>query len=325
MILTSDLSDDYFKINLVNRCKVIKHVKDNGTGIEAEYNLGICLMSNPQITRSNEDKKLSVDFVDLMKMYDGTFSGSLEQSVTISVGANLSQTIQAIATNADLMNLSTDQILIESNDLTVPYDVTVDSASNITDLLKALMDLYMGYELFFNQDGLLVYRQVKDYSTDLVIEELINSPLIKSYEVTKNLENVKNHIVVLGGTNTDDEDEPYQYRGESKLDDGSELSIGIIGERKLVISNDDNASDTACQSQSDYELQQYTNYATTCEMTMVSNYRLIPNKVIELEYTDDENGLNIESSRWLINTVDFDLKTGNLMTLDCSKQYNSKA
>ena len=322
MILTSDLSDDYFKINLVNRCKVIKHIKDNGTGIEASFNLGICLMSNPQISRSNEDKKLSVDFVDLMKNFDGTFSGSLEQSVTISAGANLSQTIQAIATNADLMNLSTDQILIESNDLTVPYDVTIDSASNITDLLKALMDLYMGYELFFNQDGVLVYRKIRDYSTDLVIEELINSPLVKSYEITKNFDMVKNHIVVLGALDDSDDTDVYQYRGESKLDDDSELSIGIIGEKKLVISNDENQSDLACQSQSDYELEQRTNYAETITISMASNYRLIPNKVIKIEYSDDSMDIN---ARYLINSVNFSLTSGELATVDVSRLYNAKA
>lgn len=326
MILTSDLSDNYFKINLVNRCKVIKYVKDDGTGIEGSFNLGICLFSNPKISRSNENKTLSVDLVDLMAMFDGTFSGSLVQSVTISAGANLSQTIQAIATNVDLMNLSTDQILIESNDLTVPYDVTIDSASNITDLLSELMGLYMGYELFFNQDGVLVYRKVKDYSTDLIIEELINSPLVSSYDVTDNTSQIKNNIVILGSINETDPDEPYQYRGQAQITNvDNELSISKIGERKLVISNDENASDEACQAEANYNLELMSNTAMEIELTLVSNYRLIPNKVIKIEYDDDSIADGKISGRFLINSVNFDLKTGNLMTLNCSKLYGAKA
>jgi len=323
MILTSDLSDDYFKINLINRCRIFKYVEDTRTGIQANFNLGICLLGNVQL--STDDNKLSVDLKDLMSLYDGSFSGTLEQAVTINVGANLSDAIQNIAINSDLMGLNINQTLIEHNDLTVPYDVTIDSASNITDLLSELMKLYMGYELFFNQDGILVYRKVKDYSTDLPIEELINSPLIKSYSLTDNHENVKNHIVVLGAINSEDANAPYQYRGESILDDGSELSTNKIEDRKLTISNDKNQSDIACQSQADYELENHTNYSTTCEISIIGNYRLIPNKVIVLEYNEENIANNKIFGRWLINSVNIDFVTGNLMTINLNKLYNAKA
>lgn len=325
MILTSDLSDDYFKINLINKCKVYKYVRDNGTQYEASYNLGIALMNNPEITRSNDDNKLTVELSDLFSKYNGTFGGEIDNKVTIEADAKLVDVIRDIATNTIFMGIDSSKVLIEDNDYTVPYDIEVDVGSNISDLLSKLMELYMGYELFFNQDGILVYQKIKDYSTDIPIETLDNSPLVTDYSEKKSFENVRNTVVVLGAINdSDDEDDlTYQYSYTTTLDDSHPFSEKNLKEkRKLVITNDNNTNNDMCKTEAEYNLELHNNYANVLNLTMGANYRLIPNRVIKVKYSDEKVNIN---GRYLITNVNINLVNGELMSVECNKMYNAKA
>lgn len=323
--LTSDVSDDYFKINLKNKCKVFKCVRDNGTKYEAKYNLGIALMNNPQISRSNDENKLTVELSDLFNRYNGIFGGSIDNKVKIEAGGKLVEVLKDIATNSIFMGLNGNKVLIENNDYEIPYDIEVDAGSNISDLLSKLMELYLGYELFFNQDGVLIYQKIKDYSTDIPIEILDNSPIVTSYSEKKNFENVRNKVTVLGAINDSDDasNTTYQYLYTATLDKSHPFSKESLNEeRKLVITNDKDTNNDMCKTEAEYNLELHNNYANVLNLTMGANYRLIPNRIIEVKYKDDN--LTIDG-RYLITTVNINLVNGELMSLECNKMYNAKA
>jgi hypothetical protein len=328
MVLKKTLTTDYFKLDLKHLVRVVMIITDNISSISAEYPIGICLLNSPTINRKASDSSnLQITLNDLMSLYNGDLGGGLENTVKIESSSNSSasftQTLQNVATDSDLMNLSSNKIKIESNDFQILSDVTCEMGNNITDLLKALMDLYMGYELFFDKDGVLTYQKIKKYSTDSPIQEFINSPMIVSYTPKEDFTNVRNKIVVWGSTqeSSDDESTPIQYSASSELTDSTHpLSTTNIGVKKKVITDEKAQSTEACQSEADYYLEKYTNYAEEMQIELVPDYRLIPNRVIVIEYEDDY--ITIENSRWLIDNVTINLKNSEVMSITCHKLYS---
>lgn len=328
-ILKKDLVIDYFKLDLKHLIRLIVIIKDNITSISAEYNLGICIINSPNIIRGIDgNNKISINLNDIFCNFDGTFGGELDHKVTIKASgitsANLSQTIQGIATNVDLMGLDSSKVIFESNTYQILSEITCEAGGKITDLLKSLMDLYKGYELFFNADGILIYQKIKKYSTDYPIQEYNNSPNIISYNIKKDFTNVRNDIIVLGCTESDTTNNNVgkQYRGEStEENDNHPFSINNIGKRKKVISDEKQLTDASCKSEADYWLDKFTNYSENLELNMLQDFRLIPNRIIKVTYSDDN--ISIDNKRYLINSVTFGLKPSDLSTVSCSLLYDN--
>lgn len=329
MIISKDLTTKYYKLDLRNLVRIIMIITDNVLNINSEFNLGIALLNSPTITRGiNGEGKISINLSDIFCNFDGTFNGELDHTVKIqsslTSGANISQALRDIATNPDLMNLSSDKVMFESNSFTITHDIVCEAGNKITDLLKSIMELQMDYELFFNPDGILIYQKRKTYESDIPIQEFINDPVITNYVTKDDSTNAKNVIVVLGAIqeSADNTSAPYQYKATSKIDDynpNHPLSVKNFGMHKKVITNDKAQSDEQCKSQADYNLDKYSNYAETIELRMLPDYRLIPNRVIILEYSEDN--LTIERGRYLINSVTFGLKPSDLATVSVSKIY----
>ena len=326
LLLLKELSQDYFKLDLKHLVRVIMIITDNIKNITAEYNLGITILNSPQIVKGIDgNSKISINLNDLMSNYNGDFNGELDHTVTIKSStdssANMSQTLQAIALNSDLMGLSIDKIKFESNTFEVPHDITCEAGNKITDLLKSLIELDMAYELFFDNEGILTYQRIRNYNTDTPIQEFNNSPLITNYDVKNNFTNVRNIVKVLGAIqeSADSISDPYQFSGIARLDNPNHpLSTVNIGEKKKVIVNDKGISDEVCQSQAEYNLDQFTNYAQVLELAMLPDYRLLPNRVITVKYEDDDISID---GKYLINNVNFGFKVGDLTTVNCSKLY----
>ena len=287
----------------------------------------VCLINSPNIIRGIDgNNKITISLNDLMSNYNGDFNGEIEKKITIKTSkdssSNLSQTIYDVATNANLMGLDSSRVMFESNPYQILSEVTCESGNKITDLLNSLMDLYKGYELFFNPDGILIYQRIKNHNTDAIIQEYDNSPNIVSYSIKKEYTNVRNHIVVLGCTESDttNNNVGIQYRGEVKQENiNHPLSIINIGDKKKVISDDKQLTNESCLSEAEYWLDKYSNYADTLEMQMIPDFRLVPNRVIKVVYSDDSITIN---GRYLINSITFGLKASDLSTVSCSLLYN---
>ncbi|NRU52582.1 hypothetical protein [Clostridium beijerinckii] len=327
MILTNDLSIAYYKLDLRHLVRIIMKITDNISGISAEYNLGIAILNSPQITKGIDgNSKISISLNDLFSNYNGDFSGDLDHTVTLPSSStsslNLSQSLLSIALNADLMNLDASKVKFETNTFQIPYDITCESGSKITDLLKLLMDLYKGYELFFDQNGVLIYQKIKQYETDSPIQEFFNSPNIISYDRKDNSTNIRNVVTVLGAVQetANSVDIPYQYKATATEDRATcPISTVNIGIKRKVIKNDKNQSNETCLSEAQYNLLKYSNLAEVLELSILPDFRLVPNRVIIVEYSDDN--LIIEKGRYLIDSVTFGLKPSDLSTVTCHKLY----
>jgi hypothetical protein len=326
LVVEKSLTTDYFKIAVINKVQMFMIVEDMITGTIASYNCGIFLMDNPTISITPEgDNKLSVELVDLIHLFNGDYSGSLANEVVITEGANMSEAINSIIRNPELVNWQ--KTKIESSDLLVPSDIAQDAGGSVVDLLKQLVDLYLNFSLYFDENGFFVYEKLKNRSTDIVIQEFINSDLIIGYSsYKKSFSNIKNKVVVKGAVQQTSTDvtTPYQYEAFSVLPDIHPFSIKSLNGQVLqkVIINDQNQSTSACQSEADYNIQKYSNFGEQIVIEILPDFRLLPNRVIILQEDRAEfQDFQIPNSRWIINSINASLD-GSSMTLELSRLYS---
>jgi len=320
LILTKDLSTQYYKIDLLHKIRLIVTVTDIITSISADYNLGIFVLNNPQMLKSTTDQKITISLSDLMANYDGTFGGSLDASMTtkINSGTNISIAIQTTATN--IMGIPVDKMKIEATNSVTIEEISSSPESNITDHLKSIMDDALNYDLYFNEDGILVFEYIKDRTTDSIFQEFIESDVVVSYEVDDDFTNVRNVVNIVGATT---DNSTIQHKGQYKeTNPNNPLNInGKYGERPITITNDKLQTDEQCNNQAKYECQKRTNYKEKIVMSMLSNFRLQPSKKIKIKYTSDN--ITIDETYYIIDEISCDLKAGGLMTLTAHKIYPS--
>jgi hypothetical protein len=170
LLLKKEYSDQYYKIDLLHRVRIIIIIRDNVTGIDGLYDLGIFLLSNPQISQSIDSENITINLLDLMAGFDGTFGKSIDdlQKANITSGTNITTSIQATATDSSLMNLPSNQVMCESTTSVTIENISIEPSSNITDLLKAIMDDALNYDLYFNNDGVLIFEYIKNRDNDII-------------------------------------------------------------------------------------------------------------------------------------------------------------
>lgn len=317
--LTKALSTQYYKIDLVHKVRIIINVTDLVTGVTTTYDKGVFLLSNPQINQAVGSEKITVNLVDLMANFDGTFGKSVDPSMTAKVpsGNNISSEIQAVATTPSMMNLSIDKIKIEHTDYTVIEEISTSPESNITDHLKSIMDNTINYDLYFDNDGILVFEFIKNRDNDLVTQEFINSEVVVSYQLDEQFDNVRNVVNVVGAT-IDGTQHIGQYK---ETNPNNPLNInGLYGERPITLSFDKLQTNDECNSQAKYECIKRTNYNEKLTLQILPDYRLEPNQKIKVYYDSYTENLHI-NGYYLIDEITMDLKSNGLMNITCHKLY----
>lgn len=318
LLLTSDLSTQYYKLDLNHIVRILIRVTDNITRIYADYNMGIYIISNVQLGKSVGGKKISISLLDIMSRSDGTMGGALINTWTAEVdsGKNVSLALHAVGT--DMMGLPNDKMKIESTDLTVIEAVSTDPTGTICDHIKSILTYAINYDLYFNEDGVLCFEYIQSRDNDPIFQEFINSDVVISYDVTEDFTNVRNSISVLG---CQLENSTIQVQSEYKEKNlKNPLNIYAIGEKRLILSNDKLLDESMCYEQAKYECRKRSNYNEKISFQILPDYRLQPNKKIKIKYSSIEEDLEIDGY-YLIDEINCDLKTVGLMNITCHKLY----
>lgn len=318
--LTKALSTQYYKIDLAHKVRILINVTDLVTGVSATYDKGIFLLSNPQISQAVGSEKITVNLVDLMADFDGTFGKSVDPSMTakVSSGNNISSEIQAVATTPSMMGISIDKIKIEHTDSVIIEEISTSPESNITDHLKSIMADALNYDLYFNNEGILVFEYIKDRTTDPIIQEFINSEVVVSYQIDEQFDNVRNVVNIVGMTTSDGIQHIGQYK---ETNPNNPLSVnGIYGEKPITLSFDKLYTNEQCTSQAKFECTKRTNYKEKLTISILPDYRLEPNQKIKVYYDSYSDNLHIDGY-YLIDDIGIDLKANGLMNITCHKLY----
>lgn len=184
-----------------NRIKVLVGLNNiyNGTDIEW-YNLGIFSVLNVNFNLSGEERTANFSVGDNMAYLNGDLGGRMAVETTVLPRkSNITEAIVAATRNEEVINIMPDMIDVKGYPAKVPIEITQSPGSTAYDLIKSLVDLYMGYEFFFDRDGILKIQKVRDSSKDRLIWDFTKEKDLKiSISSSLDYTNVKNSITVWG-------------------------------------------------------------------------------------------------------------------------------
>lgn len=164
------------------------------------YNLGIFSISSPSIIYNNSNNEISFTGNDLTAELTGLKRGKITGgTITIPEGISIRESIiQTVTQLGGFKNYIVDNI-----DKTVPYTLEFGIGSTVWDILVKLRDLYPNYEMFFDIDGIFIFRQKPSSKNEpVIIDYELTDKIITSDGITQNIntDNVKNYIEVYGAT-----------------------------------------------------------------------------------------------------------------------------
>lgn len=187
------------------------------------FNMGRFAINEVDLNFNSAEKTISCQCFDMMAFLDGTLGGKLSHKTVIQEGTPISEAIRSILTG--LVKVSIEDIRIGNMDLTLPYTIEKEAGSTVYELIKEIIELYAGWDFYFNENGVLIVEKIRDKKGDPVIEvfdgtekdlTLNNNPKI-------NFSNVHNSIWVWGRQLDDGTQIKWNYRNRWSRKDKIEL------------------------------------------------------------------------------------------------------
>lgn len=162
------------------------------------FNVGIMTILSITFDRQVTGRTASLTLGDLMAKLDGSIAGQIGTQVEIfNEGVSIQEAIKQTA--AQLGDIDIHNIEVDGSPATLPYTIEQSPGSTVLDLLQTLRDLYKGYELFFDQGGVLVCQEMKTKEYDQLAWDFSED---KDLRVTNSnnasITNIKNSFEVWG-------------------------------------------------------------------------------------------------------------------------------
>lgn len=169
----------------------IKHIRSQEI---LWYKLGTFMFDNRSFNYNESSSSLSIQCLDLMSSLNGTLGGELkDQKIKIEVENNIRDVIIGILKECDI----TEYNICEIKNL-LPYDKEFSSTTYYA-IIKELLDLYAGYEMYFDIDGIFTIDKIPTCQYDEnIIDDTIIEPLLISQSGSFSYEGIYNHIKVYG-------------------------------------------------------------------------------------------------------------------------------
>lgn len=290
-----------------------KHFRSNSI---IKYKMGIYLPNTYSYTYSYEDKTLSLSGVDLMAKFLGTHGGILpDMSVVVKAGENIRDVM--VRTVRDLGHIDKFIIGDIGAEITptedtpdpklLPYDIELGVGSSIYDLLVELKNVWVGWEIFFDEDGTFICQLIPNGEEDPILfgDEIWKQLIISDNNDNISVENIKNHIVVYGET----KDDGTQIKGEAKDENPeSPFSISKIGDLVDVKSDAEYEkifSDDYARQRAEYELYLSTRLNDTVSLECITIPWLEVNT--KISYTPYNQK---QPREYLIKSISFEAANG---------------
>lgn len=199
---------------LDKRCAI--HIGlDSYEGRTIWFNMGRFAINNVDVSIEGAEKTVKLELKDYMSFLDGTLGGELSrQTVLPRSSITISEAIRTVL--SDLGRVSIEDIGVRGSQGMIPYDIEKPSGSTVYELAKELVDLYKGYDFYFNEEGYLVVEKIRDHK---------NSPIIESFDGDRNdftinnttsidFENIRNSVWVWGDQLDDGTQPMWVYRNK---------------------------------------------------------------------------------------------------------------
>lgn len=263
------------------------------------------------------DETLTFSLSDKMTKYDEV---ELEYPITIPPGVPISQAMRLVMENLGETEFGEIQQL--NPELVTPHTLEFGVGEMAVRVIEDIRDMYMDCVCGYNLMGQFEFKQLsvqrQDDYTDpkwrFDVSAADRADLTVSFSESYNLKQVRNRIVVYGGTSDMTGITPV---GEVRITDPkSPFNIDAIGEKRKILIEDQLATDEQCNSFARYNAWKMSNFQEVARIQTVPIYMLDSHDIIEI--THPHTG---EVQRYMIDSFDIGLGVDSTMSIDAHKMY----
>jgi hypothetical protein len=219
MVLNNGFIKKYNSLLWLNkRVQIIIGIK-NFAGNIIWFNQGRYAVSECSFTKNNTEQSASFTLLDYMALCDGSLGGKIPSKILIAANdITIRQWLISLFKDiGGITKLAIEDVVLEGVIMPIPYKIEKEPNSTIYDISKELTNLYMGQELYFEDDGYLKHQRIKNLKNDMVTWDFSQDKknLIISCENKTDFKNLYNSITVWGNTNsTTDAQVSWTYRNK---------------------------------------------------------------------------------------------------------------
>ena len=185
------------KIWLDKYIRVWIGIKSLITGEIERVNCGMYLIDAPSYSYDPSNNNLTLSLLDLMAKLTGIRNGYLTQSpIVLKAGENIRQ---AIIKTLELAGFHKYIVEEAPSPGLIPNDLEFNRGNTFYDVLNGLKEIYPFYEMYFDIDGVFVYKHIPTGDNDpVLIRDDVWDNIVLSEDLSTNFQNVKNSIEVFG-------------------------------------------------------------------------------------------------------------------------------
>lgn len=172
------------------------------------YLLGTYLFTDTNYSYDATNNTLSLTCNDMMCLLNGVRGGNLPlYTRTIKRGVDAREIITEI-----LKEVGITKYIIEFNlnnnpvpTFEIPYDLVYNAGMNAYQMIKDMVDLYPGTQMYFDLNGtFIISRKPTKKDERVVLNDELLQPILISEQTTTSLKDIYNHIEIWGKVNETD-------------------------------------------------------------------------------------------------------------------------
>ena len=280
-------------------------------GVDTYVQRGVFYFGNPRMTVNNSGQKtIELEAYDTYSLLDGTISGTLGYQYIVPTGTLVSEAVTQTLLDAGIIS----PILIYPTTKITPHVLSISAGGSYSEILIGLANM-MSWDVFFDQYGVFRFQPATEETTQAEVWEF---SAINSWENTylsgiHNFEwnKIRNYVSVVG-----DNINGFIVKATAQNDNiFSDTYIGKIGQRTVVIDDQQISTLIEAQDRADYELRVQTNIQESVDMECVPVDIINEGDIVLIN--DPDNALNRD--RYLVSTINFPLKNGGTMQCNLVK------
>ena len=183
------------------------------------YCLGTYLYTDLNYSYNATEKSLSITCLDMMCLLTDARNGQLpDYQRSILAGTDARTVIISLLEEAGItkyfieFNLNGNSV----STFSIPYDLVYNVGTTIYTVIKEIVSLYPGTQIYFDVNGIFVINRIPTSKNEInILNDDILQPILINEQLNTSLSNVYNHIKIYGKIN-----EPQYYTKEVTCTDG---------------------------------------------------------------------------------------------------------
>lgn len=159
------------------------------------YLIGTFVITDDSITYDATSHTLTLNCSDMMCLYNGERGSQLEGfEFVIYEGEDVRTSIIGLLKSAGIIKYN-----VAAISETIPYDLEFNTGVTLYEILNTILELFTGWEMFFDIDGTFVWQQIPTcYDDRIVLDYDTIKTILISESPAYDMKNVFNKTVVWG-------------------------------------------------------------------------------------------------------------------------------